>query len=116
MFMGAWRTRMVMRMAAAKRPVPRRACLSSSTDGTGTEAEQAMHVALQQQLKAEHVKVTDVSGGCGSMFDVEVVSAQFAGQSRVKQHRMVNEVLKNEIKNMHGLTIRTMTPEQFRSS
>ena len=51
-----------------------------------------MHMALQHQLKAEHVKVTDVSGGCGSMFDVEVVSAQFAGQSRVKQHRMVNEV------------------------
>uniref|UniRef100_M4BXR7 BolA-like protein n=1 Tax=Hyaloperonospora arabidopsidis (strain Emoy2) TaxID=559515 RepID=M4BXR7_HYAAE len=108
------RTRMIM-MAAAKRPASSRVWFSSSADGIGSEAEQAMHTALQQQLKAEHVKVTDVSGGCGSMFDVEVASAQFAGQSRVKQHRMVNEVLREEIKTMHGLTIRTMTPEQFRS-
>ncbi|OWZ13014.1 hypothetical protein PHMEG_00013733 [Phytophthora megakarya] len=86
---------------------------ASTAEGGGTEAEQAMHTALQKQLDAVHVKVTDVSGGCGSMFDVEVASAQFTGQSRVKQHRMVNEILKEEIKSMHGMTIRTMTPEQF---
>lgn len=51
-----------------------------------------MHSALQKALEAVHVKVSDVSGGCGSMFDIEVASPQFAGQSRVKQHRMVNEV------------------------
>jgi stress-induced morphogen len=79
-------------MAAARRPLGR-AWLSSSADGSGTQAEQAMHTALQTHLQAVHVKVTDVSGGCGSMFDVEVASPQFAGQSRVKQHRMVNEVL-----------------------
>ncbi|KAE9080043.1 hypothetical protein PF010_g22535 [Phytophthora fragariae] len=101
-------------LAAAKRPLSR-AWLSSSAEGTGSEAEQAMHAALQTRLQAVHVKVTDVSGGCGSMFDIEVASAQFAGQSRVKQHRMVNEILKEEIKDMHGLTIRTMTSEQFQS-
>ncbi|KAG6616175.1 bolA-like protein 3 isoform X2 [Phytophthora cinnamomi] len=104
------------RVQAAKRPLGlARAWLSSSADGAGSEAEQAMHAALQTRLEAVHVKVTDVSGGCGSMFDIEVASAQFAGQSRVKQHRMVNEILKEEIKDMHGLTIRTMTPEQFQS-
>ncbi|ETK79503.1 hypothetical protein F441_14905 [Phytophthora nicotianae CJ01A1] len=104
------------RMMAAKRPLlVRVAQFASSVDGSGTEAEQAMHAALQKQLDAVHVKVTDVSGGCGSMFDVEVASPQFAGQSRVKQHRMVNAILKEEIKSMHGLTIRTMTPEQFQS-
>ncbi|TYZ57804.1 hypothetical protein PybrP1_001784 [[Pythium] brassicae (nom. inval.)] len=72
-----------------------------------------MHAALAARLDAVHVKVTDVSGGCGSMFDIEVASEQFEGQSRVKQHRMVNEILKEEIKSMHGLTIRTMTPTQF---
>ncbi|KAF4041714.1 BolA-like protein [Phytophthora infestans] len=104
------------RMTAAKRPLlGRMAQFASSADGSGTEAEQAMHTTLQTQLEAVHVKVTDVSGGCGSMFDVEVASPQFAGQSRVKQHRMVNEILKEEIKSMHGLTIRTMTPEQFQT-
>lgn len=98
---------------AARRPLVWRAAqFASSVDGSGTKEEQAMHKALQTQLEAVHVKVTDVSGGCGSMFDVEVVSPQFAGQSRVKQHRMVNEILKEEIKSMHGLTIKTMTPEQ----
>ncbi|KAG2773602.1 hypothetical protein JG687_00011387 [Phytophthora cactorum] len=105
-----------MMAVATKRPLlGRSAQFASSADGSGTEAEQAMHTALQAQLDAVHVKVTDVSGGCGSMFDVEVASSQFTGQSRVKQHRMVNEILKEEIKSMHGLTIRTMTPEQFQS-
>ncbi|KAG7376728.1 BolA-like protein 3 [Phytophthora pseudosyringae] len=104
------------RMTAAKRPLLGSAArFASSAEGAGSEAEQAMHRALQTQLEAVHVKVTDVSGGCGSMFDVEVASPQFAGQSRVKQHRMVNEILKEEIKSMHGLTIRTLTPEQLQS-
>ncbi|GAB9465990.1 hypothetical protein Gpo141_00003376 [Globisporangium polare] len=89
-----------------------RASQFSSLDN-GTEAENAMHATLASALEAVHVKVTDVSGGCGSMFDIEVASPQFVGQTRVKQHRMVNEILKEEIKGMHGLTIRTMTPEQF---
>ncbi|KAF4317836.1 hypothetical protein BBO99_00007740 [Phytophthora kernoviae] len=101
-------------LGAAKRPMSR-AWFSSSGDGTGSEAEQAMHSALAARLEAVHVKVTDVSGGCGSMFDIEVASPQFKGQSRVKQHRMVNEILKEEIKSMHGLTIRTMTPEQLQN-
>ncbi|CEG50453.1 BolA (bacterial stress-induced morphogen)-related protein [Plasmopara halstedii] len=79
------------------------------------KVEKSMHTMLQTQLEAIYVKVTDISGGCGSMFDVEVVSPHFAGQSRVKQHRMVNQILKEEIKSMHGLTIKTMTPEQFQT-
>ncbi|POM70094.1 Uncharacterized protein PHPALM_13526, partial [Phytophthora palmivora] len=62
------------RMMAVKRPLLRVVQFSSNAEGGGTEAEQAMHVALQKQLEAVHVKVTDVSGGCGSMFDVEVAS------------------------------------------
>lgn len=79
--------------SAALRPIVNavRASQFSSLDN-GTEAENAMHATLASALEAVHVKVTDVSGGCGSMFDIEVASAQFAGQSRVKQHRMVNEV------------------------
>ncbi|TDH69675.1 hypothetical protein CCR75_008727 [Bremia lactucae] len=100
---------------AAMRMLGRIAPFTSKADGSGTKAEQIMHEALQRQLQAVHVKVTDVSGGCGSMYDVEVASPHFVGQSRVKQHRMINEVLKEEIKSMHGLTIRTMTPEQFQT-
>nr|CCA16610.1 conserved hypothetical protein [Albugo laibachii Nc14] len=77
---------------------------------TASEAETHMRTKLMDSLKATDVQVTDVSGGCGSMYNVKVVSSQFEGKSRVIQHRMVNEVLKDEIKGMHGLTIKTSTP------
>lgn len=82
---------MLQRMMSSSRAGRALARRFSSLDG-GSEAELAMHAALATRLDAVHVKVTDVSGGCGSMFDIEVASAQFEGQSRVKQHRMVNEV------------------------
>lgn len=58
--------------------------------------------------------VVDVSGGCGSMYRVEVVSPQFDGMNMVKQHRLVQSVLAAEIADMHGLTITTMTPAQYK--
>lgn len=55
------------------------------------------------------VSVKDVSAGCGSFFQVEVISPVFEGKGLVQQHRMVNEVLREEIKVIHGLTINTKT-------
>jgi len=53
------------------------------------------------------IKVQDVSGGCGAMFDINVASASFKGKSLVDQHRTVNQLLASEIKEMHGLTLTT---------
>jgi len=53
------------------------------------------------------VQVEDTSGGCGSFYRVSVASPTFAGVPRIKQHRLVNEALKSEIAEMHGLTIVT---------
>jgi len=52
-------------------------------------------------------QVNDVSGGCGSMYAIEIVSQRFEGLSMVKQHRIVNEVLAEEIKGWHGVQLRT---------
>lgn len=41
------------------------------------------------------------------MYAVEIASPKFAGLTPVKQHRMVTEVLKDEIKLMHGIQIKT---------
>lgn len=46
-----------------------------------------------------------MKGGCGSMYAIEISSKSFEGTSIVKQHRMVNDVLKEEIKGMHGLQV-----------
>ena len=44
------------------------------------------------------------------MYRVHVVSAKFAGLSRVMQHRAVNECLKEDIQQMHGMRLTTEVP------
>lgn len=31
-------------------------------------------------------------GGCGAMFDINVVASEFQGLNTIKQHRIINEV------------------------
>lgn len=53
------------------------------------------------------IAVVDISGGCGAMYEVYVEAPDFAGLRVVRQHQLVNEALKVEIKDMHGLRIST---------
>lgn len=55
--------------------------------------------------------MSDVSGGCGAMYEIIVESSEFQGISRVKQHQMITDTLKEEIKDMHGLRIHTAVPK-----
>ncbi|XP_066594615.1 bolA-like protein 3 [Prorops nasuta] len=77
----------------------------------GKEAEQKMITMLRNKFpKAQTIEVNDVSGGCGAMFEINVISSEFEGLNTVKQHRLINEVLKEEIKDMHGVRIYTGLP------
>ncbi|GAB0090067.1 bolA-like protein 3 [Sergentomyia squamirostris] len=60
--------------------------------------------------KADVITVTDISGGCGAMYEIFVRSADFKGLSTVKQHRLITETLKEQIRDMHGLRIHTEPP------
>mmetsp|Transcript_28949 Transcript_28949/g.33442 ORF Transcript_28949/g.33442 Transcript_28949/m.33442 type:complete len:93 (+) Transcript_28949:43-321(+) len=62
-------------------------------------------------ISPSRVTVKDISAGCGSFFHVEVVSGAFRGKPLVQQHRLVNEALRDEIKQIHGLTIVTKSSE-----
>ncbi|KAK7197034.1 BolA-like protein [Novymonas esmeraldas] len=55
----------------------------------------------------QSIKVVDASAGCGSFFNIDVVSPVFAGKSLIQQHRIVNGVLKDEISAIHGFTLNT---------
>ncbi len=80
-----------------------------------------MQNILAEKLKATEAIVNDMSGtsfmefirpltwtgGCGSMYSVNVTSPLFNGLTLVKQHRLVTEALSSEIAEMHGLTIKT---------
>ena len=46
------------------------------------------------------------------MFHIEVAAPEFDGKSLVQQHKRVNDVLKDEIKKWHGLTLKTKTTKQ----
>lgn len=52
-------------------------------------------------------QVQDISGGCGSMYALEIESPKFKGLTVIKQHKLVNSVLADEIKSWHGLQLRT---------
>lgn len=62
-------------------------------------------------LQAQHISVVDISGGCGAMYEIVVETKEFKGLSRVKQHQVITDTLKTEIKDMHGLRIHTSIPD-----
>jgi stress-induced morphogen len=41
------------------------------------------------------------------MYDIEVAAKEFEGKPLVQQHMRINDLLKDEIKQMHGLRIKT---------
>jgi len=56
--------------------------------------------------------VTDVSANkCGDAFDVEVVSHLFEGKALLARHRLINDALREEMKDIHALSIKRAVPE-----
>ncbi|XGW23256.1 hypothetical protein V3C99_005471 [Haemonchus contortus] len=85
---------------------------TSRFSSTKTAAEIRMAKMLQEKIDGvTQVEVNDVSSGCGSMYSVFVESKAFKGLTRVAQHKLVTGILKNEIRDMHGLSITTKVPE-----
>ncbi|KAJ3089004.1 hypothetical protein HK102_007422 [Quaeritorhiza haematococci] len=72
-----------------------------------TEGERDIHLKLVKAFEPASLMVKDISGGCGSMYAVDIASKKFKGLNLVKQHRLVTEVLKEDIKDMHGIQIKT---------
>jgi BolA protein len=73
-------------------------------------APQALEVVNESHRHAGHAG----SPGTGeSHFSVKVVSAAFAGKSRLERHRMVNAVLAEELAGkIHALAVSALTPEE----
>lgn len=80
---------------------------------SSTKLEAKLKNILKEKFpKARTIDVADISGGCGAMFEISVTAPDFKGLTMVKQHRMVNEALKEQIKDMHGLRIHTSVPSE----
>ncbi|KAF7207345.1 bolA-like protein 2 [Nothobranchius furzeri] len=69
---------------------------------------------LTKELAAVHVDVEDTSSNrCATSFKVLIVSSQFEGKPLLQRHRMVNECLSEELKEIHAFEQKTLTPEQW---
>ncbi|XP_041864089.1 bolA-like protein 3 [Melanotaenia boesemani] len=83
-------------------------CMSTQTDGEIRIAK----ILKEKFPLASSLKVLDISGGCGAMYEIHIESSEFKGKRTVQQHQLVNQALKEEIQGMHGLRIFTDVPKQ----
>ena len=76
-------------------------------------------------FKPEFLSVIDVSEqhrghknfkeGVESHFEIIIVSEKFTNLSRIKRHRMVNRILKEEfLSDLHSVVVKTYTSEEFK--
>ncbi len=73
---------------------------------------QQVETMIQAQLPDAQVMLRDLTGG-GDHLEAIVISSQFEGQSRVKQHQMVYSALQSALatEEIHALALKTYTPE-----
>lgn len=66
---------------------------------------------IAQGLQCEHVNVV----GDGSHFEAVIVSADFAGKSRIQRQQLVYKALGGRMESgeVHALSMRTLTPEEW---
>ena len=76
-------------------------------DDFDTEQEREIFDKLNKALSPSGLHVHDISGGCGTMYKINIVSRQFNNLSVIKQHKLVNEVLRDDIPQWHGLQLIT---------
>jgi acid stress-induced BolA-like protein IbaG/YrbA len=73
---------------------------------------ESIQQSIAQGLACEHVEVS----GDGHHFEAIIVSAAFAGKSRVQQHQLVYGALGDRMREeVHALSMQTLTPEQWQA-
>ena len=67
---------------------------------------------IEQGMACELVRVT----GDGTHFEAVIVSAEFAGKSRVMRHQLVYKALGDRMREeIHALSMRTVTPQEWQA-
>ncbi|WVQ79677.1 hypothetical protein IAT38_001777 [Cryptococcus sp. DSM 104549] len=74
---------------------------------------QRMEHKLRSNLQIEYLEFVDTSGNCGSSYAVTIVSPGFAKKMTLARHKLVNQILADEIALLHAFSQKTLTPEQW---
>jgi acid stress-induced BolA-like protein IbaG/YrbA len=73
----------------------------------------SVKAGIQAGLSCEHLEVV----GDGQHFQALIVSAAFAGKSRVQRHQLVYAALGDRMREeIHALSMQTLTPEEWRKA
>jgi BolA protein len=85
----------------------------------------SMQTTIEQKLSSEfevdYLQVENeshlhsVAPGAESHFKVTIVSNSFDEQMLIKRHRQVNQVLQQEMKQIHALALHTLTPQEWQT-
>jgi stress-induced morphogen len=68
---------------------------------------QMLQDRLREYLQSDQVEVLDISGGCGSSFEVYAVSDMFEGKRLLQRHKLVNEGIGQSLMaEIHALSIK----------
>ena len=68
---------------------------------------------IKEKIKTSHLQAIDLRGG--DHIQVIVVSPEFEDKSLVEQHKIIYDILSNEMKTneIHALTLKTYSPSQW---
>jgi acid stress-induced BolA-like protein IbaG/YrbA len=73
---------------------------------------ESVKAGIEGGLACEHLEVL----GDGQHFQAVVVSAAFAGKSRVQRHQLVYAALGDRMREeIHALSMQTLTPEEWKN-
>lgn len=75
-----------------------------------SEGESQVWDKLVAEFAPTHLVVQDISGGCGSMYGIDISSEKFRGLNMLKQQRLVNAALGDLMKDWHGVQLKTRAP------
>ncbi|KAL4077462.1 bola protein [Scleroderma citrinum] len=74
---------------------------------------QALEEHIRKEIPVSHLEIEDQSNGCGANYAIVLVSEAFEGKSTLARHRFVNDLLKDQIAEMHAFSQKTFTPKQY---
>jgi stress-induced morphogen len=73
-----------------------------------------LHVENESHKHAGHAAMKGLGNSGETHFAVTIVSEDFSGRSRVDRHRMVHEVLAEELAGpVHALAVKAKTPDEL---
>ncbi|NXO65414.1 BOLA3 protein, partial [Phainopepla nitens] len=59
---------------------------------SGTDGESRLARLLREKFpRASAIRVLDISGGCGAMYEIHIESEEFREKRTVQQHQMVTQ-------------------------